>query len=68
MKRKIKSMIKSFLLLFKRKKIIPVNYIIDTNAVLDGKVALITGGGWNWKCYCREVYCFRMQSGNFRNK
>lgn len=44
MKRKTKSMIKSFVLLFKRKKIVPVNSIVDSNLLLKDKVAFITGG------------------------
>lgn len=44
MKNKIKSSIKSIALLFKRKKIIPINNVIQSDELLKDKVALITGG------------------------
>lgn len=44
MKNKIKHIIKSIFLLFKRKKIVPINIITDKEELLEGKVALIIGG------------------------
>lgn len=44
MKKKLKNIIKSFVLLFKRKKIVPINRIVDSNLMLKNKVAFITGG------------------------
>lgn len=42
--KKIKPIIKSFVLLFKRKNIIPMNNVLQPNELLKNKVALITGG------------------------
>ena len=44
-KKKIENMIKKAVSLLKSKKVVPVPQVVDSQKLLDGKVALITGGG-----------------------
>ena len=44
MTNKIKQIIKKVIWLFKEKEMIPIPYAVNADSLLDGKIALITGG------------------------